>query len=99
MTELLANFRELRGIGPATESRLHEAGVYTWQALSHVLSALASVRGGVEELRADLAELTARRADDALEVDSERAEAFVLRLSVAAGQAEVPLMTPPDPTA
>jgi hypothetical protein len=85
VTELLASFRELRGIGPATETRLHEAGLYTWEALTDVLSALANVRGGVEGLRAELAELTAARDGAEPGADSERTEAFVLRLSVASG--------------
>lgn len=84
MTGVLASFRELRGIGPATESRLHEAGVYTWEALADVLAALANVRGGVDGLRDELAEF-ANRVDGVSGADSERAEAFVLRLAVTAG--------------
>jgi hypothetical protein len=63
VTGVLASFRELRGIGPATESRLHEAGVYTWEALADILAALANVRGGVDGLRDELAELSANRVD------------------------------------
>jgi hypothetical protein len=85
VTGLLASFRELRGIGPATESRLHEAGIYTWEALADVLAALANVRGGLEGLRAELAELSTSHADGRPVSGSERAEAFVLRLAVAAG--------------
>jgi hypothetical protein len=87
VTGLLASFRELRGIGPATEARLHEAGVYTWEALGDVLAALANVRGGVEGVRAELAELADARDDRDAGRDRERAEAFVLRLSVSAGAA------------
>ena len=37
MSESLARFRELKGVGPAIEARLHEAGVFTWEALSQVI--------------------------------------------------------------
>jgi hypothetical protein len=85
VTGVLASFRELRGIGPATESRLHEAGVYSWKALADVLAALANVRGGVDALRDELAELSASHVDGGSGAGSERAEAFVLRLAVTAG--------------
>jgi hypothetical protein len=85
VTGFPASFRELRGIGPATETRLHEAGVYTWDALSDLLAVLATVRGGVEGLRTELAEFADARDDGGPEAAGERAEAFVVRLSVAAG--------------
>ncbi len=45
MSQSLASLRDLKGIGPATEARLHKAGVYTWEALGAAASALAAVRG------------------------------------------------------
>lgn len=81
MNRALASFRELNGVGPATEAKLHEAGVYTWQALSTVISALSGVRGNPGH---PLGELSAQLADKLDEQDdSERSEAFVLRLSMA----------------
>jgi hypothetical protein len=87
MSTPLARFRDLRGVGPATEARLHEAGLYTWESLADVLSALGNVKGG-ESVR-ELADLVAGHlagqgpdtgnADDS---DSERSEAFVLRIAV-----------------
>lgn len=46
MSEVLARFRDLKGIGPATEARLHEVGIHSWEALATAASALAAVRGG-----------------------------------------------------
>lgn len=44
MTTAHAPFRELKGIGPSTEAKLHEAGIRTWAALAETLDALARVR-------------------------------------------------------
>jgi len=91
MGQVLASFRDLKGIGPATEARLHETGVYTWEALAAAASALASVRGNGDTLR-EIANAVAARRTDAGEgrADSrppgggERLEAFVLRMSLTA---------------
>lgn len=92
MGEALASFRDLKGIGPATEARLHETGVYTWEALAVAASALASVRGNGDTLREIAGAVAARRteenggeADARTSGDGERLEAFVLRLSLSAG--------------
>ncbi len=86
MSEVLARFRDLKGIGPATEARLHEAGIYSWEALATAASALAAVGGGstakevaglVAAQRAEAGSPQAPRAPGA-----ERLEAFVLRLAV-----------------
>jgi hypothetical protein len=58
----LASFRELKGVEPATEARLHAAGVFTWEALSQVAAALDSVRGASGE---SLQELSGRIAEHA----------------------------------
>jgi len=88
MSESLASFRDLKGIGPATEARLHEAGIYTWEALATVATALAAVRGNGDTLR-DVANLVAERRGEAggrpapRLPDGERHEAFVLRMALA----------------
>jgi hypothetical protein len=89
MSESLASFRDLKGIGPATEARLYEAGVYTWEALGAAASALAAVRGDGDTLR-EVANLVAGRTEAggqaALRLPGgERLEAFVLRMTLAAG--------------
>lgn len=89
MSESLASFRDLKGIGPATETRLHEAGVYTWEALGAAASALAAVRGNGDTLR-EVADLVAAQRTEAggqaapRLPGGERLEAFVLRMSMAA---------------
>lgn len=85
MTEAMSPFRELSGIGPATESRLHEAGVWDWSDLAEVLHALGGIRGlTVEGLRS-----LAKGADDRSDGDEttgpddgERAETFIVRLGI-----------------
>jgi hypothetical protein len=89
MSESLASFRDLKGIGPATEARLHEAGVYTWEALGAVASALAAVRGGRDTLREVANVVAAQRSEAggqaALRLPGgECLEAFVLRMMLAA---------------
>ena len=89
MSESLASFRDLKGIGPATEARLHEAGVYTWEALDAAASALAAVRGNGDTLREVASLVAAQRTEaggqEALRLPGgERLEAFVLRMTLAA---------------
>ena len=89
MGDTLASFRELKGIGPATEARLHETGIYSWDALATAAAALAAVRGDGDTLRDVLEAVAERRAEDrsatdGLKGNSERLELFVLRLAVAA---------------
>jgi hypothetical protein len=55
MSESLASFRELKGIGPAIEARLHEAGVYTWEALAEVVEILSRLRAGTGDTLRELA--------------------------------------------
>ena len=89
MSESLASFRDLKGIGPATEARLYEAGVYTWEALGAAASALAAVRGNGDTLH-EVANLVAAQRTEAggqaaLRLPGgERLEAFVLRMTLAA---------------
>jgi len=89
MSEPLASFRDLKGIGPATEARLYEAGVYTWEALGAAASALAAVRSNGDTLR-DVANLVAEQGTEAggqaapRLPGGERLEAFVLRMALAA---------------
>jgi hypothetical protein len=91
MGQSLAKFRELQGIGPATEARLHQAGIYSWEALATAAAALASVRGNGDSMR-DVANAVAARRAEAGEGrtgprppdGAERLEAFVLRMSLMA---------------
>lgn len=91
MGQSLASFRDLKGIGPATEARLHETGVYTWDALAAAATALASVRGSGATPR-EVANAVAARRTEAGKADTdagpssggEHLEAFVLRLSLSA---------------
>ena len=89
MSESLASFRDLKGIGPATEARLYEAGVYTWEALGAAASALAAVRGNGDTLHEVANHVAAQRTEAggqaALRLPGgERLEAFVLRMTLAA---------------
>jgi hypothetical protein len=90
MSDSLASFRELKGVGPATEARLHEAGVFTWEALSQVAAALGSVRGATGESLHDLSGRIAEHAPAAgasgpRPPNAERNEAFIVRIIVADG--------------
>ena len=90
MSDSLASFRELKGVGPATEARLHEAGVFTWEALSQVAAALGSVRGATGESLHDLSGRIAEHAAAAgasgpRPPNAERNEAFIVRIVVADG--------------
>ena len=87
MSDSLARFRDLRGVGPATEARLHEAGVFTWEALAEVLDALAAVRSSSGDALRDLSDQVAARASAAGAAapsapDGERSEAFIIRMSL-----------------
>ena len=62
MSGSLASFRELEGVGPATEARLHAAGVFTWEALFQVAAALDSVGGATGESLHDLSGRIAEHA-------------------------------------
>lgn len=89
MSESLARFRELKGVGPAIEARLHEAGVFTWEALSQVTAALGSVRSATGETLQDLsgriAERAAAGASGPRPPNAERNEAFIVRIALAGG--------------
>lgn len=90
MSDSLASFRELKGVGPATEARLHEAGVFTWEALSQVAAALGSVRGATGESLHDLSGRIAEHAAVAgasgpRPPNADRNEAFIVRIVVADG--------------
>jgi hypothetical protein len=89
MSESLASFRELKGIGPATEARLHEAGVFTWEALSEVVEILSRLGTGTGETLRAVAGLFVDRgwgggAASPRRADGEHSEAFVVRIAVAA---------------
>lgn len=62
MSDTLASFRELKGIGPAIEAKLHEAGVHTWEALAEIVNALGNVRGSTGDTLRELSESIAARA-------------------------------------
>ncbi|MGH8835060.1 MAG: hypothetical protein ACRDWG_08725 [Actinomycetes bacterium] len=91
MGDSFASFRDLKGIGPATEARLHETGIYTWEALAVAATALAAVRGEGETLRDVANAVAARRADAegrGAELHppggGERLESFLLRIALTA---------------
>ena len=90
MSESLARFRELKGVGPAIEARLHEAGVFTWEALSQVTAALGSVRSATGETLQDLSGRIAEQASAAgasgpRPPNAERNEAFIVRIALGDG--------------
>jgi len=88
MSQPLASFRDLKGIGPATEARLHESGIYSWEALAVAATALAGVRGEGESLREVANAVVARRTEEEEQAtapslpDGERLEAFVVRMAL-----------------
>ena len=57
-----AGLGELNGIEPASESRLHQAGVYTWFALADVLDAIDALRATADDRLRELSEQVAARA-------------------------------------
>ena len=89
MGDSLARFRDLKGIGPATEARLHETGIYTWEALAVAATALAAVRGE-GDTRRDVANAVAARGAEAeergaavgLPDGNERLESFLVRVAI-----------------
>ncbi|MGH3825501.1 MAG: hypothetical protein ACRDRA_22085 [Pseudonocardiaceae bacterium] len=86
MSDLLASFRELTGIKPAIEVRLHKAGVYTWEALAEVLDALGDIQGSTQRELFD--QISARVSEAGGDPaprppNGERSEAFIVRLSLA----------------
>ena len=87
MRESLASFRELKGIGPATEARLHAAGVTTWEALSEVVETLgrlgACTGDHFRELAGQIAERRSAAGLSGPRPDGERSEAFVVRIALA----------------
>ncbi len=87
MPSSIASFRDLKGVGPATEARLHDAGIYTWDALATAASALAAVRdcGTTPREVADAVAARGAEADDRMSPhlsDGEHVEAFVVRLAL-----------------
>ncbi len=91
MGDSFARFRDLKGIGPATEARLHESGIYTWEALAVAATALAAVRGEGDTLRDVANAVAARRAEAEdsgaavrLPGGGERLESFLLRVALRA---------------
>ncbi len=94
MGDSLATFRDLKGIGPATEARLHETGIYTWEALAVAATALAAVRGEGDTLRDVANAVAARRAEAeergaavGLPDGNERLESFLVRVAINANGA------------
>ncbi len=94
MGDSLARFRDLKGIGPATEARLHEEGIYTWEALAAAATALAAVRGEGDTLRDVANAIAARRAEAeergaavGLPDGGEHLESFLVRLAITANGA------------
>jgi hypothetical protein len=83
MTDTPASFSDLAGFGPADEARLHEAGVYSWRALNQVLNTIGHLhRDGDERLRGLREAVASRAAEELVESDGERSEAFIVRLAV-----------------
>ena len=87
MTNDLASFQDLKGIGPATASRLHQAGILTWEGLAEVAGALSGVRGVSAGALRGLSRLAAEHHNDEAGDEApaaQRREAFVVRLEQAA---------------
>jgi hypothetical protein len=86
MTDTMAPFRDLEGIGPATESRLHDAGIWAWADLADVLHTVGGIRGLTVEGLRDLAKTADSRSSDdgdtAAMDNGERGETFLVRLAV-----------------
>lgn len=86
MSQIIANFSRLKGIGPAIEARLHSAGVVTWGGLSGILTALGGIRG----ISNEMLRILAREAADLAEAGDDgpepspggeaRMEAFVVKV-------------------
>jgi len=100
MGDSLARFRDLKGIGPATEARLHETGIYTWEALAVAATALAAVRGEGDTLRDVANAVAARRAEAeeggaavGLPGGGERLESFLVRVAITADGAPPRMMS------
>lgn len=93
MTDTMSPFRDLEGIGPATESRLHDAGVWAWSDLAEVLHAVGGIRGlTVDGLRslARSADSRSGDGDDATTANNgEHGETFLVRLAVGSDRAVV----------
>jgi hypothetical protein len=81
----LARFRELKGIGAAAESKLHAAGVGSWQALASVLDTLSRLKDlSAETLRALRDEAGSRAEVTPTETgagNGERVERFVVTVA------------------
>lgn len=82
-----APFRELKGIGPATEGKLHASGIRTWAALAETLDAIARVTDvDAKRLRGlrDESRQNEDRSPAAIDSDGERTSRFVLSVVVRA---------------
>jgi hypothetical protein len=102
MRDELANFRELHGIGPATEGELHEAGVRTWASLVAVLDALGRVRGvagdalhALRQQARDRASEAATASDAGRVADGARSDAG--HVDRGGTDASAPVVQGPDP--
>lgn len=78
-----APFRELKGIGPATEGKLHASGIRTWAALAETLDAIAQVTGVDAKRLRSLRDESRQKHDDSSVMtvgDGERTSRFVLSI-------------------
>ncbi len=78
-----ARFHELKGIGPATEAKLHESGVHTWVGLAMALDAIARIKDVDAKRLREIRDLARERADDAAAdttVDGERSARYIVRV-------------------
>jgi hypothetical protein len=55
-------FTAIKGIGKRADSRLHEAGVATWQSLADVLAAMSTIREASSERLGEMGRQAAKRA-------------------------------------
>ena len=81
MTTVHASFNELKGIGPATEAKLHAAGLRTWAALAETLDAIAGVRNIDAARLRGLRDEAKKKVDErqpALVSDGEQISRFIL---------------------
>lgn len=83
MMTIDAPFQELKGIGRATEARLHEAGVRTWAGLATAVDAIARIKDVDARRLREIRDLARERAEDAAAdatVDGERSAQYILRV-------------------
>lgn len=87
MDDDVTRFTAIKGIGKRTDTRLHDAGVETWQSLAEVLMALSTIREATSERLGDMGRQAAKRASRTRDGattearDVERPQGFVVEIT------------------